>query len=52
MDLSSKEDWSTAIAQAVGLYFRKEVRRMRITLHIGKFTVTIIVKSSNRHSAK
>lgn len=25
---------------------------MRITLHIGTFTVTIIVKSRNRHSAK
>ena len=25
---------------------------MRITLHIGPFTVTIIVKSRNRHSAK
>ena len=25
---------------------------MRITLHIGSFTVTIIVKSRNRHSAK
>ena len=25
---------------------------MRITLHIGAFTVTIIVKSRNRHSAK
>jgi len=25
---------------------------LRITLHIGRFTVTIIVKSRNRHSAK
>lgn len=25
---------------------------MRITLYIGKYTVTIIVKSNNRHSAK
>jgi len=25
---------------------------MRITLHIGAFTVTIIVKSRNRHSGK
>ena len=25
---------------------------MRITLHIGRFTVTIIVKSKDRHSAK
>ena len=31
---------------------RKGVRLMRITLHIGKFTVTIIVKSNYRHSAK
>ena len=31
---------------------RKGVRLMRITLHIGAFTVTIIVKSRNRHSAK
>ncbi len=28
------------------------VRPMRITLHIWRFTVTIIVKSRNRHSAK
>jgi len=25
---------------------------MRITLHIGPYTVTIIVKRKNRHSAK
>ena len=31
---------------------RKGVKLMRITLHIGKYTVTIIVKSNNRHSAK
>ena len=31
---------------------RKGVKLMRITLHIGKFTVTIIVKSNYRHSAK
>ena len=31
---------------------REGVTRMRITLHIGRFTVTIIVKSRNRHSAK
>ena len=34
---------------------RKEVRTMRITFHIGKYTVTIIVyerKKSSRHSAK
>lgn len=31
---------------------RKEVMSMRITLHIGRFTITIIVKDNNRHSAK
>ncbi len=38
--------------QAVGYTTRKGVLLMRITLHIGAFTVTIIVKSRNRHSAK
>ena len=38
--------------QAVGYTTRKGVLPMRITLHIGRFTVTIIVKSRNRHSAK
>ena len=39
--------------QAVGHTTRKGVRLMRITLHIGAFTVTIIVKKrENRHSAK
>ena len=33
--------------QAVGHTTRKGVRLMRITLHIGPFTVTIIVKSRN-----
>ena len=31
---------------------RKGVTSMRITFHIGQYTVTIIVKSRNRHSAK
>ncbi len=31
---------------------RKEVRQMRITLHFGRYTVTIIVKRNNRHSAQ
>ena len=31
---------------------RGGVKRMRITLHIGAFTVTIVVKRRNRHSAK
>ncbi len=39
-------------AQAVDHHLIKEVMRMRITLHIGRFTVTIIVKRNNRHSAK
>jgi hypothetical protein len=35
----------------------KEVVRMRITFHIGKYTVTIVIsethrKKNNRHSAK
>ena len=38
--------------QAVSYTTRKGVLLMRITLHIGRFTVTIIVKSRNRHSAK
>ncbi len=32
--------------------FVKEVRQMRITLHIGPFTVTILVKRRNRHPAR
>ena len=48
----SFEHWSTAAAQAVGHHLRKEVMLMRITLHIGRLTVTIIVKSNNRHSCK
>ena len=37
------------------LHLRKEVRTVRITFHIGRYTVTIIVyerKKSNRHSGK
>ena len=30
----------------------EEVEPMRVTLHIGQFTVTVIVKRNNRHSAK
>ena len=53
MPSSSKEDRGTAIRrQAVGYNLRKEVKPMRITLHIGVLTVTIIVKRRNRHSAK
>ena len=36
----------------LAIIFRKEVMLMRITLHIGRFTVTVIVKSNNRHSAQ
>jgi hypothetical protein len=43
---------STAQAQAAGHHLRKELMFMRITLHIGQFTVTILVKRNNRHSAK
>ena len=50
--MCSKELRSTATAQAAYHHLRKEVMLMRITLHIGRFTVTIIVKSNNRHSAK
>jgi len=38
--------------QAVGHASRKGVGLMRITLHIGPFTVTIIVKRRNRHPAR
>ena len=31
---------------------REEVRPMRITLHIGAYTVTIIVKRGNRHPGR
>ena len=38
--------------QAVSYTIPKGGGAMRITLHIGRFTVTIIVKSKDRHSAK
>ena len=39
--------------QAVGHNLRKGVRPMRITLHIGAYTVTIVIKKrENRHSGK
>lgn len=47
-----KINTGAAQRQAVGYTTRKGVLLMRITLHIGRFTVTIIVKSRNRHSAK
>jgi len=44
--------WALHERQAVGYTTRKGVRLMRITLHIGAFTVTIIVKRRNRHPAR
>ncbi len=38
--------------QAVSYTTRKGVRLMRITLHIGAYTVTIIVKRRNRHPGR
>ena len=44
---------SGAKRQAVGhTLFGKGWGCMRITLHIGRFTVTIIVKSKNRHPGR
>ena len=43
------------MAGGFGHILRKEVRTMRITFHIGPYTVTITVKEThkkNRHSAK
>jgi len=50
----SKEQRNTAIAQAVGHHLRKEVILMPITLtfHVLGLTITVTVKSNNRHSAK
>ena len=52
--MCSKEQRSTAIAQAVGHHLRKEVILMPITLtfHVFGLTITVTVKSNNRHSAK
>ncbi len=37
----------------VGYILREEVELMRITFHVGDFTVTIMIKRRrNRHSAK
>ena len=40
------------LEQAAGHTTPKGGDYMRITLHIGRYTVTIIVKSRNRHSGK
>lgn len=40
-------------AGGFGYNLREGVRHVRLTIHIGKFTVTIIVKKrGNRHSGK
>ena len=44
--------WALHERQAVGYTTRKGVLLMRITPHIGPFTVTIIVKRRNRHPAR
>ena len=44
---------STAITVGGWLHHRKGVELMRLTFHVGIFTVTVIVKKrKNRHSAK
>ena len=52
LSMAHSMSWALHERQAVGYTTRKGVLSMRITLHIGRFTVTIIVKSRNRHSAK
>ena len=52
LSVAHSMSWALHERQAVGYTTRKGVLSMRITLHIGRFTVTIIVKSRNRHSAK
>ena len=52
LSMAYSMSWALHERQAVGYTTRKGVLSMRITLHIGRFTVTIIVKSRNRHSAK
>ena len=49
-----KKGWALHIRQAVCHTTQKGVMVMPITLtvHIGKFTITITVKSGNRHSGK
>jgi len=37
---------------AVGHILRKEVKPMRVTLHIGIYMVTITVKRRNRHPGR
>ena len=40
------------VQPAAGHTLREEVRLMRITLHIGIYTITIVVKRRNRHPGR
>ena len=51
-ELGKMRSGAARTAGGYGYTPTKGVLLMRITLHIGRFTVTIIVKSRNRHSAK
>jgi hypothetical protein len=51
-ELGKMRSGAARTAGGYGYTTRKGVLLMRITLHIGTFTVTIIVKSRNRHSGK
>jgi len=51
-ELGKMRSGAARTAGGYGYTPAKGVLLMRITLHIGRFTVTIIVKSRNRHSAK
>jgi len=51
-ELGKMQSGAARTAGGYGYTTRKGVLLMRITLHIGAFTVTIIVKSRNRHSGK
>ena len=48
--LWDREHWDNG--RRLVIILRKEVMSMHITFHIGKFTVTIIVKSNSCHSGK
>ena len=51
-ELGKMRSGAARTAGGYGYTPAKGVLLMRITLHIGRFTVTIIVKSRNRHCAK
>ena len=51
-ELGKMRSGAARTAGGYGYTPAKGVLLMLITLHIGRFTVTIIVKSRNRHSAK